>query len=143
MGYAKQTGAATQPQPQVKPRKKLLIVDDDTDDLHYYSAILQKQGYEVRSLGSYEQAAGCLPREDFDLIIVSQGSRDFEGRAVLSRAIEREPRVPVLVLTRHVDMGCYLEAMQMGAFDYLEKPLPPSEVAGLVARHLRPGSLAV
>lgn len=143
MGDTKQTATATQLQRQIQPRKRLLVVDDDMDDLLYYSAILQKQGYEVRSLGSYEQAAGCLPREDYDLIIVSQGSRDFEGRAVLSRAIEALPRIPVLVLTRNVDMGCYLEAMQMGAFDYLEKPLPPSLVAELVAKHLRAGSLPV
>jgi FixJ family two-component response regulator len=45
---------------------------------------------------------------------------------------------PVLVLTRSVDMHCYLEAMQLGAVDYLEKPLPAAEILRIVEIHLRP-----
>ena len=118
-------------------RKRLLLVDDDSEDLLYYSAILQRQGYEVISLTSYSEGAAYLEREEFDLVIVSQGGLNFEGRAVLARAIERDRHTPVLVLTRSVDIPCYMEAMQLGAFDYLEKPLAPSEMANLVAKHLR------
>ena len=42
-----------------------------------------------------------------------------------------------MVLTRCVDMQCYLEAMQMGAVDYLEKPLSDAEIVHLVETHLR------
>lgn len=124
------------------PPRKLLLVDEDTEDLLYYSAILQNRGYDVRSLASYPDATRCFERETFDLVIVSQGSPNFEGRTVLARAIEGDRRTPVLVLTRGADMGCYIEAMQLGAFDYLEKPLPPSMVAELVATHLRPRTAA-
>jgi FixJ family two-component response regulator len=55
----------------------------------------------------------------------------------VERAIEKDRRIPVLVLARSVDMGCYLEAMQLGAFDYLEKPVSASEVVRLVATHIR------
>ncbi len=125
---------------QVLERHKgnLLMVDEDQDDLSYYSAILQQLGYEIRSHSSYFEAAVCLEREKFDLVIVGQGTPNFEGRAVLAKALERDSHAPVLVLTRFADPQCYLEAMQMGAFDYLEKPLPASELAALVARHLRP-----
>ena len=76
------------------------------------------------------------------LNFVSQGTSNFEGRGVLARAIEQDRHTPVLVLTRSIDMPCYLEAMQLGARDYVEKPLPPSEIGGLVARYLltRPGT---
>jgi DNA-binding NtrC family response regulator len=102
-----------------------------------YSAVLQYHGYEVRSIPSYSEGVTCLADEDFDLIIVSQGSSNFEGRHVLARAVEKDRHTPVLVLTRSVDMPCYMEAIQLGALDYIEKPLPPSDIGQMVAKHLR------
>jgi two-component system C4-dicarboxylate transport response regulator DctD len=118
-------------------KRKVLVVDEDLDDLLYYSAVLQHHGYDVRSIPSYLEGAACLECEDFDLIIVSQGSSNFEGRRVLARAIEKDRHTPVLVFTRSADMSCYLEAIQSGALDYIEKPLPPSEIGEMVAKHLR------
>jgi len=123
-------------------RTRVLLVDEDLRDLEYYRAILLEQGYEVRPFSSYAEAESCLGNEIFDFIVVGQGSCVFEGRRVLERALEIDRRTPVLVLARCLDMGCYLEAMQLGAVDYLEKPLSPSEMARAVATHLRPRSLA-
>ena len=118
-------------------KRRLLLVDEDLDDLFHYSAVLQNQGYEVCSIPSYTDGSDRLAREDFDLAIVSQGSPNFEGRSVLTRAIEGDRFTPVLVLTRSIEIPCYLEAMQLGALDYLEKPRPVSEIGKLVARHLK------
>jgi DNA-binding NtrC family response regulator len=117
-------------------KQSLLLVDEDLDDLLCYTAVLQHQGYQVRSILSYTAGAACVEREDFDLIVVSQGSPSFEGRLVLARAIERNRSTPVLVLTRAIEMPCYIEAMQSGARDYMEKPLPPSEIGRLVKKYL-------
>jgi DNA-binding NtrC family response regulator len=118
-------------------KRRLLVVDEDLDDLFCYTAVLEHQGYQVRSIPSYTDGAACVEREDFDLIVVSQGSPSFEGRLVLARAIERNRWTPVLVLTRAVEIPCYIEAMQSGALDYMEKPLPPSEIGKLVAKYVR------
>ena len=118
-------------------RKKLLVVDENLDDLRYYSAVLQRQGYEVHSIPSYKDGAAWVGREDFDLILLSQGGPRFEGRSVLSRAIERDRHAPVVVLSRSIDMPCYIEAMQCGALDYMQKPWLPSEIGLLVTRYLR------
>lgn len=119
------------------PRGRLLLVDEDVGDLLYYTSALKQNGFDVRSCDSYREALVRLEREVFDLVIVSQGSPTFEGCTVLRQAKERDRFLPVLVLTRSMDMGCYLEAMQWGAFDYVEKPLAASEVARMVATHLR------
>ncbi len=126
---------------QTLPRlkAKLLLVDEDIDDLLYYSAVLQHLGYEVRSQASYLQAASRLAVEDFDLVIVGQSSEDFSGRSVLARAVEDTRQTPILVLTRRSNPQSCTEALQWGAIEYLEKPLLRSEVAALVAKHLRPG----
>jgi len=124
--------------PQAVPRGRVLLVDEDGADLNYYRLIIQEQGYEVRPCGSYEEGVRCLETERFDFVVVNQGSRAFEGRRVLERVNEIDRRTPVLILTRSVDIGCYLDAMQLGAVDYLEKPLAPSEVARVLQTHFRP-----
>jgi two-component system response regulator (stage 0 sporulation protein F) len=126
--------------PDLMPRKrqKILLVDDDLNDLLYYSAILQHEGYEVCSVASHREGAERLDRENFDFVITSQGTAAFEGRDVLARVVEKDRNIPTLVLSRSCDIDCYLEAMQMGAFDYQEKPLAAAELAEIVASLLRP-----
>jgi DNA-binding NtrC family response regulator len=118
-------------------KAKLLLVDENLEDLVYYNAILQNFGYEVCSCPTYVEATERFRSETLDLVIVSQGSRAFEGRAVLARAVERDRTTPVLVLTHSADIDCYLEAMQLGAYDYVEEPLSPSEVLEQVEKYLR------
>lgn len=129
-GFRTKSGIAPQ------RKRKILLVDDDLNDLLYYSAVLQHEGYDVRSIPSHKEAADCINRESFDLIIVGQGTAKFEGRSVLARAFERKRKVPVFVLSRSSDVDCYLEAMEMGVVDYREKPLAASELAEMVVRHL-------
>lgn len=116
---------------------RLLLVDDTMEDLIYYTAILEHLGYEVRPCPSYVEGANFFDVEHFDLVIVNQGGNAFEGRQVLARAIEADRHMPVLVLTHSPSLACYVEAMQLGAFDYVQKPLRASEVAELVGRHVR------
>ena len=59
---------------------------------------------------------------------------------VLERAIEIDRHTLIFVLTRCLGMDCYLEAMQLGAVDYLEKPVPAEEIARLAEMHIVRGS---
>lgn len=52
---------------------KLLLVDDDVNDLQRYSAFLDGLGYDVRAFSSYGEAAACLEREIFDMVVVRPG----------------------------------------------------------------------
>lgn len=122
--------------------RKLLLVDEDASDLDYYTEVLRYLGYEVRPVDSYSSAAATLGREPFDLVIIDQGSSDFEGRTVLSRAVETNRHVPVLVLTRVADADCCIEALDAGAYEYVQKPLTAAEVRDLVGDYLKPKPLA-
>jgi DNA-binding NtrC family response regulator len=105
----------------------VLVVDQERRDLDSYATILQGQGYLVRACQSYEEGLCQLNSEHFDFIIVDQGSPSFEGRFVLERSMEKDRHLPVLVVARCHDMRCYLEAMQLGAVDYLAEPVVPSD----------------
>ena len=106
------------------PKGNALVVDGDPADLVYYRTVLQRAGCAVVTCNSYDEALDCLGAEHFDLIVLSQGSSAFEGRRVLEKAIEMDRAGQVLVVARILNMSCYLEAMQLGARDYLEEPVP-------------------
>jgi DNA-binding NtrC family response regulator len=114
------------------PQRKALVVDERPEGLEYYCAMLEAYGYQVRRCGAYLEGVLCLGNEGFNFVIVSQGSPKFEGSCVLKRAIEIDRSLPVLVVARCLDMGCYLEAMQLGAKDYLVHPLTAWEIGRLL-----------
>ena len=121
---------------------RALVVDEDRGDLAYYRAVLQRSGWMVVTCSSYSEAPDFFTAEPFDLVIVSQGSCAFEGRFVLERALMVDPKRPVLVVARSLDMGCYLEAMRMGAADYLEGPVPERELMRTTDAFLNSNSAA-
>jgi DNA-binding response OmpR family regulator len=112
------------PKPPLIPQKRILIVDGDARDRERYAMQLRDRGFSVRACSSYEEGGRYLDHEKYDLVIVDQGGPAFEGKAIAARSIRKDPRVPVLVITRHHNMASYLDAMQLGASDYLEKPIP-------------------
>ncbi len=117
------------------PRGRILLVDEDEKDLKYFTTLLGRMGYSVRAFVNYREAEGCLEHEHFDDVIVSQGSPAFETHGLVEFTLARDRHTPVVVLTRCLEMKCYLEAMQLGAADYLEKPLTPPEFERVVKTH--------
>src|SRR5208337_1210049 len=111
---------------------RILLLSKDARDLFHYRAILQKLGCRVRASSSFAEGVQCLGREPFDLIILDQGSGRFEGRKVLAQAMEVDVELRVLVLARSYVRGCYLDAMQSGALDYLAGPLSAAEIFALL-----------
>jgi two-component system OmpR family response regulator len=115
---------------QMRPVTKgnVLVVDEDPADLVYYRTVLQRAGCAVVTCNSYDAALDCLEAEQFDLVVLSQGSSEFEGRRVLEKALAIDHDRQVLVVARTLNMSCYLEAMQLGARDYVEEPVPEHEM---------------
>ncbi len=120
---SKQTG-----QSRIATRGKVLVVDEDTADLVYYRTVLQRAGCAVVTCNSYDEALDCIGSEHFDLVVLSQGSTAFEGRRVLEKAIKMDRAGKVLVVARVLNMSCYLDAMHLGARDYLEEPVPEEDM---------------
>jgi two-component system sensor histidine kinase/response regulator len=116
---------------------KVLLIDEDAADLRVLGLVLEGKGFHVQTCKTYEAGLQDLETEAFDFVVVSQGTRAFEGRRVLERAMQLDRRRPVLIVTRSIDMPCYLEAMQMGAVDYMEKPVSPAELSQFVRAHIR------
>jgi DNA-binding NtrC family response regulator len=123
--------------PYGRPAFRTLLVDDDPSDVRYYYGVLRALGHEVVIGASYQKALELLDKENFDMAVVGQGSPSFEGRPVLVRALEINPDMPVLVVARALDIDCYLEAMEIGAADYLERCAAPRDFMRSVDSHLQ------
>ena len=120
------------------PPRKILVVEEDADLLADYVLTLEQAGYEVKACASYSEGAACLDSAKFSCVLLSQGSEAFEGQSVLKRAIEIDRKTPVVVITRCITMHCYLDAMQLGAVDYVAKPQAAAEIREIVKAHLPP-----
>jgi two-component system C4-dicarboxylate transport response regulator DctD len=117
---------------------RVLLVDEDLQDLDHYRRVLYHCGFEVRACMDFEEAAHLVETTSFDCVVASQGGPGFKGRMVLEHSIARDRGLPVIITCRHHDVACYLEAMQLGAVDYLEKPLSSLDVLRVVTTHLQP-----
>ncbi|HET7215357.1 MAG TPA: response regulator [Terriglobia bacterium] len=119
-----------------RPPLRILLVDEDPSNIRYYYGILRALGHDVVVSASYAEALSLLEKENFDMAVVAQGSPAFEGRAVVAKALETNPDLPVLVVARTLDIDCYMEAMEMGAVDYLERCAAPLDFMRSVDAHL-------
>jgi DNA-binding NtrC family response regulator len=119
------------------PGQPVLLINEEPAKLHLYSVILRELGCRVVSCGTFQDGVRLLDSSTFGLVIVSQGSGKFEGRRVLERAAEIDRHLPVLVVARHPEMRWYMEAMQLGAVDYLAEPVTTTELDHAVRTHLR------
>ena len=118
--------------PQRGDGARVLLVNNNPEDLFYYGGILQRLQCQVRTSSSFAKGAECLKHERYDLIVLDQGGSKFEGRQVLMTAMEVDTEVPVLVLARSYDRGCYEQAMQSGALDYVEGQLSEGEIVAFL-----------
>lgn len=115
---------------------RVLLVCDGIQEFLFYRGILSDLGYVFVICGCYEEGARRVATEDFDFAIVSQGGESFEGRCVLERAAELHRDIPIIIVTHCLDTHCYLEAMELGAVDYLERP-GPSDLGWVLETELR------
>ena len=104
---------------------RLLLVDDSPDSRDVLGALLGALGHEVATANGGEEALAKVAAEAFDLIILDIMMPGMDGYEVLSR-LKQNPatrHVPVLVLSGYTEMDSVVRCVQMGAEDYLTKPL--------------------
>jgi len=119
---------AAEKQSELGPRASVLVVDEDIEQLEFVRKVIQGIGCTVQACNSYTEGMHQLVSGAFDIVVVGQGSRNFDGRCVLEGATAFNRRLPVLVVAQHLEMGCYLEAMQLGAVDYIAEPFGGAEI---------------
>jgi DNA-binding response OmpR family regulator len=115
---------------------KVLIFDEDIQTLATHAEPFEAQGFEVHKCMSIESAMRCIEREEFDIAVVDQGSSAFEGRRIIRHLVRYNSPLPFIVLTRSLDDQCSQQAFELGATEYLEKPVSTAKVNMIIQEFL-------
>jgi len=124
------------------PVGKILVVDDEPKLKSILVEALQKHGYEVTGCGSGSNALAELRERDFDLLLTDLMMPEMDGIALLKAALEIDPHLVGIIITGQGTIQTAVDAMQMGAFDYVLKPfrmqtMMPVLTRAMNVRHLK------
>jgi two-component system, NtrC family, response regulator PilR len=119
---------------------RLLVVDDEPDLRTLYELTLVREGYDVQSAGSVEEAWSLLQSERFHLVITDMRMPDGSGLDLLRRLDDAARPEKAVVITAHGSAENAVEALKAGAYDYLTKPVDLRQFRAVVASALGRGS---
>lgn len=107
---------------------RILIVEDDLTFSLMLSTWLGKKGFGVISAASVKDAKQHLTEEDFELIISDLRLPDSDGIDLLKWVKLHKPLLPVIMMTSYADIQTAVQAMKLGASDYISKPVQPDQL---------------
>lgn len=109
-------------------RKSLLLADDEQLILHSFSRELTSESLEVTQAANGEQAVNLIKSGHFDIVVTDLVMPGLDGFQVLKAAKQKDVRTIVIILTGYGDMESAVDALRLGADDFLQKPCDPNEL---------------
>src|SRR6185295_3391999 len=113
---------------------RILIVEDRDSLRRMLERALGQEGYVVATAADGRAGIRLLGERSFDLVLTDLKLPDVSGLEVLAASRTAQPQIPVVVLTGYGTVGTAVEAMKLGAYDFLEKPLEIDDLARLIER---------
>ncbi|GAA5509817.1 sigma-54 dependent transcriptional regulator [Novipirellula caenicola] len=113
---------------------RLLVVDNEAAHARAMTESLEKVGYKCEVATSGPEAAKLVQRETYDIIITDMVMNDVDGMEILKLARKQLPDCEVVMVTGHATVPIAVEAMQKGAFNFLEKPITPARLRAIVEK---------
>jgi two-component system response regulator HydG len=110
------------------PPIHLLIVDNDEALARAMEESLVKVGYDCIVATSGPEGARKIDTDSFDIVVTDLVMNDVDGMEILARSREKLPDAEVILVTGHATVPKAVEAMQLGAFNFLEKPITPNRL---------------
>lgn len=115
----------------------ILVVDDETAIRRFLRTSLSSQGFQVLEAEDGRSALDQLKRHHIDLLILDLGLPDMDGAEIIGRLRQSGASVPILVLSSRTDEQGKVDALDMGADDYVTKPFGMDELLARVRAALR------
>lgn len=102
---------------------RVLIVDDEEAFANNIAKLIAKRGYDIKAVYNGQSAIEALDEMDFDVIILDLKMPGLDGLATLKIIKGKKPGVEVIILTGHGSMDSGIDGIQLGAFDFIMKPV--------------------
>jgi len=116
--------------------EKILIVDDEKNMRLILNKILSKEGYEIYQAENGNQALKGVKKSSPDLVLLDLKLPDINGIEVLEKIKQHDNSITVIMLTAYGDIKNAVEAMKLGAYDYLKKPFDNEEMILVIKKAL-------
>jgi DNA-binding NtrC family response regulator len=123
------------------PNPRILVVDDELVVCESCQRILEEEGYEVEIALSGQEAFVKMRESPFEIVITDLKMPAIDGMDVLKHVRKEYPDTIVIMITGFSTVETAVEAMKLGAFDYIPKPFTPDEVSVVVKKALEKRSL--
>ena len=114
-------------------KKKALVIDDEQIVLDSVSKILSDENYEVDVSLSGREGLNQAIEEEYDIVLTDIRMPDIGGMRVLRDIKRARPSLPVVMITGYASVQSSVQAMKLGAADYIEKPFTPDQLLNAVA----------
>lgn len=118
------------------PRKSILVVDDEKNQREILETILSGEGYDVTTASSGEAAMKFVESRRFDLVLTDLKMTGMSGLDLLKELTNFDKSIIVILLTAHGSVDSAVDALRLGAFDYLQKPYDSEKLLETVSRAL-------
>ncbi len=122
--------------------KQVLVADDEDNLRRVLKAQLQHDGYDVHCVADGEAVLQAMGEHHIDVLITDLRMPKLDGMQVLKSVSERYPNVPVIMITAHGTVDTAVEALKLGAFDYVTKPFDRAELRRVVGKAARTRELS-
>ena len=118
-------------------RKSILVVDDEKSQREILEMILSGEGYDVTTASSGEAAMKFVADRHFDLVLTDLKMTGMSGLDLLKELTNFDKSIIVILLTAHGTVDSAVDALRLGAFDYLQKPYDAEKLLETVSRSLK------
>jgi two-component system, NtrC family, response regulator HydG len=116
------------------PPLRLLIVDNDASLAEAMEESLEREGYHLSVATSGAEGARRIEQDQFDIVFTDLVMNDVDGMEILARTKHSLPEAEVVLITGHATVPKAVEAMQQGAFNFLEKPITPQRLRAVASK---------
>jgi len=121
---------------------KVLVVDDEANLRKVLATMLRRTGYDVTVAADGEQGLAEFQKSGADIVVTDLVMPKVGGMEVLRAVNSSNPDVPVIIITAHGTVDSAVEAIKLGAFDYITKPFDQAEIQSVIAKAARTHDIA-
>jgi DNA-binding NtrC family response regulator len=107
---------------------KILAIDDDESFLLSLANLLRYKNYDVEIIANSREALNRFLNQSFDCVLVDVKMPGMDGMTLLKEMLENKPHVPIILISGQSNIATAVEAMKLGAYDFIEKPLDPDRL---------------
>jgi DNA-binding NtrC family response regulator len=123
-----------------KQLKRILVVDDEENARMALSRLLAKEGFLVESVANGFEALNYLRQQEVNLIVTDINMPEMNGITFLKELNRSYPQSNVIMITAYGGVESYIEAMNLGAFEYINKPVKIEELKSILKKIFKESS---